>query len=190
MTVTALETFFSISVPPTGLEILEKPTYVSEGKSRMVTCQATGGYPPPEITWWIGTRQLSPQQTVSIFPFHLIANWRRSFPTTKIVPFQTSVQIVFNLGSFSIFHTPASQFSQKSSWSKYNLLYSWRFLQLITKIILITVGYFGEGTPTDAIFFSVLIKSYRGFQYLHQQQEIILMININLLEKRISRSSN
>ena len=27
------------SVPPTGLEILEKPTYVSEGKARMVTCQ-------------------------------------------------------------------------------------------------------------------------------------------------------
>ena len=96
----------------------------------------------------------------------------------------------FNLGSFSIFHTPASQFSQKSSWSKYNLLYSWRFLQLITKIILITVGYCGEGTPTDALFFPLLIKSYRVFQYLHQQQEIILMININLLEKRISRSSN
>ena len=53
------------SVPPTGLEILEKPTYVSEGKSRLVTCQATGGYPPPEISWWIGTRQLQPQQSVS-----------------------------------------------------------------------------------------------------------------------------
>ena len=52
-------------MPPTGLEILEKPTYVSEGKSRLVTCQATGGYPPPEVTWWIGTRQLYPEQTVS-----------------------------------------------------------------------------------------------------------------------------
>ena len=29
----------NISVPPTGLQILEKPTYVSEGKSRVVTCQ-------------------------------------------------------------------------------------------------------------------------------------------------------
>ena len=29
----------SITVPPTGLQILEKPTYVSEGKSRVVTCQ-------------------------------------------------------------------------------------------------------------------------------------------------------
>ena len=56
----------TVSVPPTGLEILEKPTYVSEGKSRLVTCQATGGYPPPEITWWIGTRQLQPQQSVSL----------------------------------------------------------------------------------------------------------------------------
>lgn len=53
------------AVPPTGLEILEKPTYVSEGKSRVVTCQAIGGYPPPEITWWIGNRQLQPEQTVS-----------------------------------------------------------------------------------------------------------------------------
>ena len=26
-------------MPPTGLQILEKPTYVSEGKSRVVTCQ-------------------------------------------------------------------------------------------------------------------------------------------------------
>ena len=52
-------------MPPTGLEILEKPTYVSEGKARMVTCQATGGYPPPELTWWIGTRRLAPEQTVS-----------------------------------------------------------------------------------------------------------------------------
>jgi len=57
------EVHISLNLPPTKLEILEKPTYVSEGKSRMVTCQATGGYPPPEITWWIGTRQLSPEQT-------------------------------------------------------------------------------------------------------------------------------
>ena len=56
---------YYFSVPPTGLQVLEKPTYVSEGKSRVVTCQAIGGYPPPEITWWIGTRQLLPQQTVS-----------------------------------------------------------------------------------------------------------------------------
>ena len=31
----------SSSVPPTGLQILEKPTYVSEGKSRVVTCQVS-----------------------------------------------------------------------------------------------------------------------------------------------------
>ena len=31
----------SPSVPPTGLQILEKPTYVSEGKSRVVTCQVS-----------------------------------------------------------------------------------------------------------------------------------------------------
>ena len=62
------------SVPPTGLEILEKPTYVSEGKSRLVTCQATGGYPPPEITWWIGTRRLQPEQTVSAYKKPFIYN--------------------------------------------------------------------------------------------------------------------
>ena len=62
------------SVPPTGLEILEKPTYVSEGKSRLVTCQATGGYPPPEITWWIGTRRLQPEQTVSAYEKPFIYN--------------------------------------------------------------------------------------------------------------------
>ena len=28
-------------MPPTGLQILEKPTYVSEGKSRVVTCQVS-----------------------------------------------------------------------------------------------------------------------------------------------------
>ena len=61
------------SVPPTGLEILEKPTYVSEGKSRLVTCQATGGYPPPEISWWIGTRQLQPQQSVSSISVCLVS---------------------------------------------------------------------------------------------------------------------
>ena len=55
---------FACPVPPTGLSILEKPTYVSEGKSRLVTCQAVGGFPPPQISWWIGTRQLQPQQTV------------------------------------------------------------------------------------------------------------------------------
>ena len=27
--------------------------------------QAMGGFPPPHITWWIGTRQLQPQQTVT-----------------------------------------------------------------------------------------------------------------------------
>ena len=52
-----------IPVPPTGLQILEKPTYVSE--ARVVTCQAMGGFPPPEISWSIGTRQLQPQQMVS-----------------------------------------------------------------------------------------------------------------------------
>lgn len=57
------EIHISLNLPPTGLEILEKPTYVSEGKSRVVTCQAIGGYPPPEITWWIGNRQLQPEQT-------------------------------------------------------------------------------------------------------------------------------
>eukprot|EP00090_Calanus_glacialis_P029736 TRINITY_DN4776_c0_g2_i1.p1 TRINITY_DN4776_c0_g2~~TRINITY_DN4776_c0_g2_i1.p1 ORF type:complete len:861 (-),score=112.71 TRINITY_DN4776_c0_g2_i1:337-2919(-) len=57
------EIHISLNLPPTGLQVLEKPTYVSEGKSRVVTCQAIGGYPPPEITWWIGTRQLLPQQT-------------------------------------------------------------------------------------------------------------------------------
>ena len=64
--------FSCILVPPTGLQILEKPTYVSEGKARVVTCQAMGGFPPPEISWWIGTRQLQPQQTVSSKKLHYI----------------------------------------------------------------------------------------------------------------------
>ncbi|XP_023348793.1 uncharacterized protein LOC111717526 [Eurytemora carolleeae] len=45
---------------PTALEILEKPTYVSEGRDREVTCRAVGGFPPPSIQWWIGTKQLDP----------------------------------------------------------------------------------------------------------------------------------
>ena len=31
----------NVSVPPTDLEILEKPTYVSQGRPRVVTCQVT-----------------------------------------------------------------------------------------------------------------------------------------------------
>ena len=33
-------------------------------------CQAMGGFPPPHITWWIGTRQLQPQQTVGHHHWH------------------------------------------------------------------------------------------------------------------------
>ena len=30
----------------------------------MLTLQAMGGFPPPEITWWVGTRRLQPEQMV------------------------------------------------------------------------------------------------------------------------------
>jgi len=54
---------------PTALEILEKPTYVSEGRDREVTCRAVGGFPPPSIQWWIGTKQLDPTYQVFITGF-------------------------------------------------------------------------------------------------------------------------
>ena len=50
---------------PVSLEILEKPTYVSEGREREVTCQAVGGFPSPTIEWWIGTRNLQPTYQVA-----------------------------------------------------------------------------------------------------------------------------
>ena len=32
----------------------------------LLMMQAMGGFPPPEITWWIGTRRLQPEQTVGL----------------------------------------------------------------------------------------------------------------------------
>ena len=34
-----------------------------------------GGFPPPHITWWIGTRQLQPQQTVGHHLHHLLHHY-------------------------------------------------------------------------------------------------------------------
>jgi hypothetical protein len=58
--------FFFALVAPVSLEILEKPTYVSEGREREVTCQAVGGFPSPTIEWWIGTKNLQP--TYQVYP--------------------------------------------------------------------------------------------------------------------------
>ena len=40
--------------------------------------QAMGGFPPPHITWWIGTRQLQPQQTVTQSLFVQCTSWEKS----------------------------------------------------------------------------------------------------------------
>ena len=37
-----------------------------------------GGFPPPHITWWIGTRQLQPQQTVTQSLFVQCTSWEIS----------------------------------------------------------------------------------------------------------------
>ena len=44
----------------------------------MLMLQAMGGFPPPEITWWIGTRRLQPEQTVGlpIIPSTKIGEYR------------------------------------------------------------------------------------------------------------------
>jgi hypothetical protein len=62
--VSALMLLLLSAVAPVSLEILEKPTYVSEGKEREVTCQAVGGFPSPTIQWWIGTKNLQPSYQV------------------------------------------------------------------------------------------------------------------------------
>ena len=48
-----------LSVRPVSLSILTKPSFVSAQVSFTVTCQAIGGYPPPRLSWWLGSKKLT-----------------------------------------------------------------------------------------------------------------------------------
>jgi hypothetical protein len=56
---------FSITVKPTTVTILEKPSFVSAGKEIKVVCQSLGGYPPPKLTWWLGSKMLKSNDEVT-----------------------------------------------------------------------------------------------------------------------------
>lgn len=56
---------FIFAVKPTSVTILAKPDFVSAAKELEVSCQAVGGYPPPKLTWWMGTKRLRPYDQVS-----------------------------------------------------------------------------------------------------------------------------
>lgn len=49
-----------LNLKPSTVTILEKPSYVSAGKELEVICQSLGGYPPPKLTWWLGSKMLRP----------------------------------------------------------------------------------------------------------------------------------
>ena len=56
---------FYLSVKPTSVSILEKPGHVSADRELEIVCQAVGGYPPPKLTWWLGSKMLRPDDEVS-----------------------------------------------------------------------------------------------------------------------------
>ena len=75
-----------ISVKPTSVAILEKPSHVSAGREIKVVCQSLGGYPPPKLTWWLGSKMLKSNEEVCMHSFSYIhhglkfeksAVWRR-----------------------------------------------------------------------------------------------------------------
>ncbi|CAB4064559.1 unnamed protein product, partial [Lepeophtheirus salmonis] len=48
----------SLNLKPVSVKILAKPTFISAEKEIEVICQALGGYPPPTLTWWLGSKSL------------------------------------------------------------------------------------------------------------------------------------
>ena len=56
-----------ITVKPTAVSILEKPSHISADKEVEVICQAVGGYPSPKLSWWLGSKIMRPIDEVSIF---------------------------------------------------------------------------------------------------------------------------
>ena len=57
--------FLLLAVRPTSLAILAKPKSVPAEKELEVVCQALGGYPPPKLTWWLGSKKLRAFDEVS-----------------------------------------------------------------------------------------------------------------------------
>ena len=55
----------SLSVKPTSLAILAKPSFVSAHRQVEAVCQAVGGFPPPKLTWWVGSKKKRPHDEVS-----------------------------------------------------------------------------------------------------------------------------
>lgn len=49
-----------LNLRPTSLAILAKPKSVSASKELEVVCQAVGGFPPPQLSWWLGSKKLRP----------------------------------------------------------------------------------------------------------------------------------
>ena len=66
-----------ISVKPTSVAILEKPSHVSAGREIKVVCQSLGGYPPPKLTWWLGSKMLKSNEEVCMHSFSYIPQWAR-----------------------------------------------------------------------------------------------------------------
>lgn len=59
--------FVFVPVKPTSVAILKNSSHVSAGKGVEIVCQALGGYPPPKITWWLGSKRLKHEHEASIF---------------------------------------------------------------------------------------------------------------------------
>ena len=52
-------------IHPTSQQNMKyEPSFKNCKMVTMLTLQAMGGFPPPEISWWIGTRRLKPEQMV------------------------------------------------------------------------------------------------------------------------------
>ena len=63
-----VQVLFSLfAVKPTSVTILEKPSYVSANREIKVVCQSLGGYPPPKLTWWLGSKMLKSNEEVTHF---------------------------------------------------------------------------------------------------------------------------
>ena len=56
--------FIFFAVKPTSVTILEKQSFVSAGREIKVVCQSLGGYPPPKLTWWLGSKMLKSNEEV------------------------------------------------------------------------------------------------------------------------------
>ena len=58
--------FFSLSVGPLSVSLLNRKAAMSAGRRYEAMCQVTGARPAPAVTWWKGTQQIRDNITTNV----------------------------------------------------------------------------------------------------------------------------